>query len=435
MSLGFNFYRTMQLSPIHREAKTAHQPQHFFGARSSNPSFFPATVIQPKLRIGQPGDKYEREADAVADRVVSGQTASPQLSTASDDLHRQCADCEQEKRVQRMEEEEGLQANSDHSAASGLGPDFAHRLQASKGSGAPLMQHLQREMEDGMGTDFSEVRIHTGQEAVQMSRDIHAKAFTHGRDIYFNAGQYRPHSQDGRRLVAHELAHVVQQGRATVQRQVIQRDPPSPAPSPSPSPAPSPAPSPSLGLDGLTTLVFRYGDFRASLSLSRAVKMQLPVRIRDVGTLTFELSSTLPTQFGFRVMLDTVHNIRITGNAAYNSDTAVGTFGLGVSGSEQVCTLPDREATQRSLSQKATALQTAIEAFDSSNPATAVSLGSAIYELYNAAQQATRRCVMRPRWSVDLGVTVPFQQPDLPLDPARGRASDPSFGLNFTYRF
>ncbi len=74
-------------------------------------------------------------------------------------------------------------------------------------------------MESRFGADFSDVRIHTGAEAAQLSRDLQAQAFTHGRDIYFGAGRYDPGTETGKRLLAHELTHTIQQtGGARLQR-------------------------------------------------------------------------------------------------------------------------------------------------------------------------------------------------------------------------
>jgi hypothetical protein len=63
-----------------------------------------------------------------------------------------------------------------------------------------------------MGFDFGQVRIHKDNEAARMNQQLGARAFTYGRDIYFGAGQYNPRLAEGRRLIAHELTHVVQQG-------------------------------------------------------------------------------------------------------------------------------------------------------------------------------------------------------------------------------
>ena len=79
-------------------------------------------------------------------------------------------------------------------------------------------------MESRFGTDFSNVKIHTGNEAVQMSRELNAQAFMVGNDVYFNEGKYRPNSDSGKHLLAHELTHAVQQSKTRLSRQ-IQRYP------------------------------------------------------------------------------------------------------------------------------------------------------------------------------------------------------------------
>jgi hypothetical protein len=66
-------------------------------------------------------------------------------------------------------------------------------------------------LSNALGADFSGVKVHTGQNAVEMNRSLNARAFTHGNDIYFNKGEYNPESSEGKRLLAHELTHVVQQ--------------------------------------------------------------------------------------------------------------------------------------------------------------------------------------------------------------------------------
>lgn len=85
-------------------------------------------------------------------------------------------------------------------------------INASKNSGNPLPDHTKSFMENRFGYDFSDVKIHTGNDAVNMSRDLNAKAFTIGRDIYFNQGNFSPDTSDGKQLLAHELTHTLQQG-------------------------------------------------------------------------------------------------------------------------------------------------------------------------------------------------------------------------------
>jgi hypothetical protein len=94
------------------------------------------------------------------------------------------------------------------------------RLHQSKGGGTPLAPTTQAEMEQQFSADLSPVRVHTGNSAVQMNKDLNARAFTHERDIYFNAGEYAPTSQSGKHLLAHELTHTIQQSAVsnTVQR-------------------------------------------------------------------------------------------------------------------------------------------------------------------------------------------------------------------------
>ncbi|MFD1614233.1 eCIS core domain-containing protein [Gelatiniphilus marinus] len=194
--------------------------------------------IQPKLNIGKPGDKYEVEADAMANKVVSNNSTqntiqkaesseedvqqkplaasiSPLVqkqSEASDEetVQTKCTDCQQEENVQRMEEEEEpLQMKTEGSK--GTLTNVESSLKNSKGSGQKLSKPVKQNMESSFGTDFSQVNIHTDHNAVKMSKQLQAQAFTHGNDIYFNEGKYNPSSNAGKHLLAHELTHTIQQ--------------------------------------------------------------------------------------------------------------------------------------------------------------------------------------------------------------------------------
>jgi hypothetical protein len=90
-------------------------------------------------------------------------------------------------------------------------PSFESLLSQRKGMGFALPDELRRDMEGKFRTSFKDVRIHTDKEAGEMCEAIHALAFAHGYDIYFNEGMYNPEALSGRELLAHELAHVVQQ--------------------------------------------------------------------------------------------------------------------------------------------------------------------------------------------------------------------------------
>jgi hypothetical protein len=97
-------------------------------------------------------------------------------------------------------------------------------LSASKGQGSEMSDTVRQDMEAGFGVDLSNVRIHTGDAAVKMNKNLQAKAFTHGHDIYFNEGRYNPLTREGRILLAHELTHTVQQNGATsLPSQTLQR--------------------------------------------------------------------------------------------------------------------------------------------------------------------------------------------------------------------
>ncbi|MBN2393303.1 MAG: DUF4157 domain-containing protein [Anaerolineae bacterium] len=108
---------------------------------------------------------------------------------------------EEDLQLKPMVARSGSQAND----------DIERRIAVNRGGGSPLPDHLRADMETRFGNDFSTVRVHTGGEAEQLNRDLSARAFTHGSDIYMGSSQYNPDSTDGQRLLAHELTHVVQQ--------------------------------------------------------------------------------------------------------------------------------------------------------------------------------------------------------------------------------
>lgn len=187
---------------------------------AGEPFFAPETAfVQPKLTVNKPGDAQEQEADKMANHVVQRATMKPdeekvQRRGKPDDDHIQKKDAkEEEKPIQKK-------AGPGTSAA----PVSAAQLHSTKGQGSPLSTPVQREMGQAFGHDFSPVRIHTSSQAEQLSQGLQALAFTHGKDVYFNAGQYNPQTTEGRRLLAHELTHVVQQNGTTlanVQRKTL----------------------------------------------------------------------------------------------------------------------------------------------------------------------------------------------------------------------
>jgi len=91
----------------------------------------------------------------------------------------------------------------------------AHAIQRARGNGRSLERPAQQHFERTFGTDLSDVRVHTGQESDELSRQEDAEAFTTGSDIFFRSGRYNPDAGEGRSLLAHELTHVIQQRGAT----------------------------------------------------------------------------------------------------------------------------------------------------------------------------------------------------------------------------
>ncbi|MDJ1184365.1 eCIS core domain-containing protein [Roseofilum casamattae] len=102
-----------------------------------------------------------------------------------------------------------LQASSDGSFAASSSVES--KVKSSEGGGSSLAPTTKNFMESRFDNDFSNVRVHTDSSAVQMNKDLGAKAFTHKNDIYFNSGQYNPSSSTGKHLIAHELTHTIQQ--------------------------------------------------------------------------------------------------------------------------------------------------------------------------------------------------------------------------------
>ena len=100
-----------------------------------------------------------------------------------------------------------------------IAPASVDRVLAS--SGRPLEPALRQDMEQRFGYDFSQVRVHSGAAAEQSARDVNAKAYTVGRNVVFGAGWFAPETHEGRRLIAHELTHVVQQSGETQNRSVM----------------------------------------------------------------------------------------------------------------------------------------------------------------------------------------------------------------------
>ena len=234
-------------------------------ANNKRPSFFSPLFVQPKLVVGPVDDEYEREADSMADQVMrmpantsessffkasslAFSSVQPKCAACEEELQRQeeepgaitfdkisepgiqrkCSECEDEEQLQmkpafhnllqrqcsQCEEEEQLQMKGDAGAVSGMSAPTSVNSVISQG-GQSIDASTRGFMESRFGYDFSNVRIHNDVQAHRSSSDIHALAYTHRNHIVFSSGQYQPYTASGKRLLAHELSHVVQQTQPT----------------------------------------------------------------------------------------------------------------------------------------------------------------------------------------------------------------------------
>jgi len=173
-----------------------------------------AGALQTKLAVNQPGDEYEQEADRISEQVMRmpEPQARVQPARGSDGTGTQ------HQRRQQPQEHEHIQTKRVQATDTGqiTAPPSVHEVLGSPGQ--PLDPATRAFMEPRFGRDFSYVRVHTGPTAEQSTQDVEALAYTVGHDIVFGTSRFAPGTQEGQRLLAHELTHVVQQTRA-LQRQ------------------------------------------------------------------------------------------------------------------------------------------------------------------------------------------------------------------------
>jgi hypothetical protein len=211
--------------PVESNSAFAVQQENY----NTTPFDFNQIPLQTKLKINTPGDRYEQEADRIAHRIVSTNSfaginesgnSTVQRKPVSEEIssigglttQRKCFKCEEE-------EEKTIQRKAVNAQPGATTASFNTELNASRGSGNSMDASTHQFMSSRFGVDFSHVNIHKDAKAAKMSQSINAKAFTLGSDVYFNKGEYNPQSNEGKRLLAHELVHIIQQ------RNIIQRKP------------------------------------------------------------------------------------------------------------------------------------------------------------------------------------------------------------------
>ncbi len=192
-------------------------------------------LLQPKLKISEPNDRFEQEADHVADEVMrmsddtaeeeekkdlqrmplQSASARPSISTLNRSLALQFELPNLAPPVQRQEaaqKEDTLQMKFEGTAQA---PEAVADLEGHPGSirdnGKALPDSVRSFFEPRFGCDFSHVRVHADHRAAGLNRSLDARAFTIGQDIFFREAEFNPGILVGRKLLAHELTHVVQQ--------------------------------------------------------------------------------------------------------------------------------------------------------------------------------------------------------------------------------
>jgi hypothetical protein len=188
------------------------------------------SLVQPKLRISQSGDVYEQEADRIAEKVmsmpsipfflysdvppISGKTAKRK------GIDKKCPACEMKGKEEEKETEEELNISRKQLAASSsssslkANDQLTNEINGIRSSGGSSLDPSTKEFMEsrfGDGYDFSNVRIHADAQAAESAESINALAYTIGNHITFGQGQYLPNTIQGKRLLAHELTHVIQQ--------------------------------------------------------------------------------------------------------------------------------------------------------------------------------------------------------------------------------
>lgn len=193
--------------------------------------------IQTSQKISSPHDPAEKEADVTAKKIMRMAVSESSIAlvrTDSGGVFRQVKKEEKEKKIQtklqspyitrfmasgvftKNNKEEGI-IQRKAEGISNVASDVSANLQNSMASGSPMPVGVRRFMEPRFNANFRDVKVHTGDNAAKLSRQLNAQAFTVGNQIYFGRDRFKPESHEGKELIAHELTHTIQQG-ATIQR-------------------------------------------------------------------------------------------------------------------------------------------------------------------------------------------------------------------------
>lgn len=173
--------------------------EDLFIQKKEHPNLAP---VQAKFIVGKSNDQYEQQADNAAQNVMQSKKANTTSITSFPNNH--------------------IQTKSNSQGNTAVSSSFATNLTNSKGKGSSLSQDTNTAMSSAFNTNFNTVKVHTDNSSINMNNQLKSRAFTNGNNIYFNRGEYAPNSSKGKRLLAHELTHVIQQkgsNEATIQKQ------------------------------------------------------------------------------------------------------------------------------------------------------------------------------------------------------------------------
>ena len=172
----------------------------------------PKLNIQPKLMVSQPGDQQEVEADQVSEQIMKmpGRATPPPPNDDENKNNNQNRPVILNRYLQRQQ----IQRASDGIGGNAVSDDVQGRIESMHKGGRPLPTSEREFFEPRMGVDLGNVRIHTDGEATETSKELNARAYTVGPHVAFNSGEFQPGTTEGRKLLGHELTHVVQQGGA-----------------------------------------------------------------------------------------------------------------------------------------------------------------------------------------------------------------------------
>ncbi len=208
-----SIYRRIRRRPASNDIavpkKDNQQDQQFFGDTMHEPFFKPAiSGVQSDTVHCKEEKKEEKKVQRAADKKEEEKKVQKKEDKKEEKVMKKDEKKEEEKKVQKKEA----------ASTAGNATTASKYISSINGKGQSMDAGVQSFYENRIGADFSSVKIHTGKEAAESAKDINAQAYAYGNHIVFNEGKYQPESGDGKHLLAHELAHVVQQNKMDIQR-------------------------------------------------------------------------------------------------------------------------------------------------------------------------------------------------------------------------